>query len=111
METQSAPSSNNLPAVWELVIADMVARDQWGRQCYGTPLQPLNGRDPIRDAYEESLDTSVYLRAAIEERRLVFEVMRQLLAAMLRAAQTNSFGADYLEAYTNAFNLIQKAGN
>lgn len=35
---------------------------------YGTPLQPHNGRDALRDAYEEALDLVHYLRQAIYER-------------------------------------------
>lgn len=53
-----------------MVIADMHARDDLGRARYGTPLQPHNGRDALQDAYEEALDLCVYLRQAIEERRM-----------------------------------------
>lgn len=66
--TQPAPTPNTQPAVWSIVINDMKARDQLGRQRYGTPLQPHNGRDMLRDAYEEALDLAVYLRSAIYER-------------------------------------------
>jgi hypothetical protein len=59
---------NDKPVVWELVIADMQERDQVGRQRYGTPLQPHNGRDPLIDAYQELLDAAVYIRQAIYER-------------------------------------------
>jgi hypothetical protein len=66
---QPAPIPNEWPAVWDLVIADMQARDSVGRQRYGTRLQPHNGRDALRDAYEEVLDLAVYLRQEIEERK------------------------------------------
>lgn len=62
------PVPNERPAVWALVIADMADRDMTGRQRYGTPLQPHNGRDALIDAYQEALDLSVYLRQAIFER-------------------------------------------
>ena len=65
---QPPPQANSHPAVWDLVIADMKARDQLGRERYGTPLQPFNGRDALVDAYQEALDLAVYLRQAIEER-------------------------------------------
>ena len=65
---QPAPISNDLPAVWEIVISDMRGRDALGRHRYGTPLQPHNGRDALRDAYEEALDLCVYMRQAIYER-------------------------------------------
>lgn len=63
-----APERADQPAVWDLVIADMEARDRVGRERYGTPLQPHNGRDALVDAYQEALDLVVYLRQAIHER-------------------------------------------
>lgn len=68
---QPPPVPNDRPAVWDLVRADMAERDRVGRQRYGTPLQPLNGRDALQDAYFEALDLVVYLRQEIEERRLM----------------------------------------
>ena len=65
---QPAPVANDRPAVWPLVIMDMAARDHVGRARYGVPLQPHNGRDALRDAYEEALDLCAYLRQAIMER-------------------------------------------
>jgi hypothetical protein len=65
---QPPPMPNNNPAVWDLVMQDMKDRDQVGRIRYGTPLQPNNGRDQLADAYQESLDLAVYLRAALYER-------------------------------------------
>lgn len=54
--------------IWNLVIADMQERDRLGMERYGKPLVANNGRDALRDAYEEALDLAVYLRQAIEER-------------------------------------------
>lgn len=68
VDEQPAPTRNSGVPVWDLVIADMRARDSVGRERYGTPLQTHNGRDPLVDAYQEVLDTCVYLRQAIEER-------------------------------------------
>lgn len=65
---QPMPTPNEHPTVWPLVMVDMATRGHTGRQRYGTPLQPHNGRDTLRDAYEEALDLAVYLRAAIYER-------------------------------------------
>jgi hypothetical protein len=53
--------------VWDTVIADMRSRDEVGRVRYGEPLRLFNGRDSLRDAYEESLDTAVYIRARLME--------------------------------------------
>lgn len=65
---QPAPTPNDMPAVWHQVIADMRARNNLGLRRYGMMLQPFNGRDALRDAYEEALDLAVYLRQAIMER-------------------------------------------
>jgi hypothetical protein len=65
---QPAPTINTRPAVWDLVMQDMKARNEFGKQKYGTPLQAFNGRDALKDAYEEALDLCVYLRTAMEER-------------------------------------------
>ena len=67
-DRQPAPTANNHPAVWPLVMVDMATRDKVGRERYGVPLQPFNGRDTLRDAYEEALDLAVYLRSIIYER-------------------------------------------
>lgn len=65
---QPDPVPNEQPAVWDLVMADMRARDSVGLARYGTRLQPHNGRDALVDAYQEVLDAAVYLRQAIFER-------------------------------------------
>lgn len=65
--TQPPPTPNDSTPIWDLVIEDMRARDNLGRQRYGTPLQAHNGRDALTDAYQEALDLCVYLRQEIEE--------------------------------------------
>ena len=65
---QPMPAANDKPAVWPIVMADMQSRYELGIKRYGTPLQPHNGRDALRDAYEEALDLAAYLRTAIFER-------------------------------------------
>ena len=65
---QPAPVHNDKPALWDLVVADMAARDAFGRRKYKTPLQPHNGRDFLQDVYEEALDMVVYFRGLIYER-------------------------------------------
>jgi hypothetical protein len=78
---EPAPSEPRGPAIWPLVIADahtrftfadpliedMAERDRIGTERYGVPLHANNGRNPLVDAYQESLDLMVYLRQAIEE--------------------------------------------
>ena len=65
---EPAPTRNENPAVWSLVMQDMEERNREGICKYGTPLQPHNGRDALVDAYQEALDLAVYLRQAIWER-------------------------------------------
>ena len=65
------PSPKNRPenpVVWDLVVQDMKDRNQTGVKKYGVALKPFNGRDPLIDAYQESLDLVVYLRQALFEK-------------------------------------------
>lgn len=79
---ESTPKSNEHPAVWdlyfehiapmypgfeatpewllELVTVDIKERDEIGEKKYGVRLQPHNGRRPLVDAYQETLDLIVY---------------------------------------------------
>lgn len=56
---QALPIPNKNPFIQELVVSDIR---------YGTGLQAHNGRDALRDAYEEALDLTCYLRQCIYER-------------------------------------------
>jgi len=67
-ERQPKPIENDMPFVWDLVLEDIKERDISGSRKYGTRLQPFNGRDVLKDAYQEALDLVVYLRQAIYER-------------------------------------------
>lgn len=51
-----------------MVREDLEERERVGIERYGTSLQPHNGRDALRDAYEEALDLACYLRQAMAER-------------------------------------------
>ena len=63
------PKAGTAPPTWDLVLADMKARDAAGAAKYGVRHQHDNGRDHLQDAYEEALDLAVYLRAEIERRK------------------------------------------
>jgi hypothetical protein len=67
-EDQQPPVPNENGSIHSLVIRDVERRRDLGVSRYGTPLQAHNGRDALRDAYEEALDLACYLRQAIEER-------------------------------------------
>jgi hypothetical protein len=66
-QPEPKPGSGDM---WACVIGDMHARRVLGIERYGTVLQANNGRDVLMDAYHEALDLAVYLRQAIEERRI-----------------------------------------
>ncbi len=68
-ERQPMPTPNSNPAIVDLALADLRQRGALGVKTYGTRLQAHNGRDSLRDAYEEALDMALYLRQCIEERR------------------------------------------
>jgi hypothetical protein len=68
---QAAPEITELPesmSVQAMVLKDVATRMVIGKERYGTLLYPNNGRDMLRDAYEEALDLAVHLRGAIAER-------------------------------------------
>jgi hypothetical protein len=65
---QALPTKNDAPYMQDLVIADIEQRRQLGIRRYGTALQPFNGRDVLRDIYEELLDAATYMRQLIYER-------------------------------------------
>lgn len=81
---QQLPQTNDEPYIQNLVVDDIKDRLQVGISRYGTGLQPFNGRDALRDAYEEALDLTMYLKqVCIENERL----NEDLAAALDRAAQ------------------------
>lgn len=65
----SQAKADGSPEILPLVIQDMKHRGEIGRKKYGQPLTANNGRDALRDAYEEAMDLCQYLRQAIEERQ------------------------------------------
>lgn len=77
---QPLPVGNDQPVIHRLVQADLERRLAVGITTYGQPLQPFNGRDPLQDAYEESLDQSCYLKQAIIERDRLLTELAELRA-------------------------------
>lgn len=63
---QGHPTGNG-EDVTERVIADLSQRKESGTRKYGQPLRAFNGRNALIDAYQESLDLTVYLRQRIIE--------------------------------------------
>lgn len=83
-DPEPAPVKNDLPEIWPMliheltlrersegmiggiiinaVITDAQERHEQGVAKYGVGLQPFNGRDALKDAYQESLDMLAYTR-------------------------------------------------
>jgi hypothetical protein len=93
---QPLPVPNGNPGVHSMVIADIEARRALGISRYGVALQAGNGRDALRDAYEEILDCAAYLRQAIEERDMArrAEEAAQLCRRSWMSSGTALWGAD-----------------
>lgn len=65
---QPMPIHNDGPSMHDLVREDLLERKAFGLRKYGTTLQAHNGRDPLKDLYDELLDAVVYTRQLIAER-------------------------------------------
>ncbi len=65
---QPDPIVNDHPLVKDALIADVEELCARRRVKYGTHLQPHNGRDALRDAYEELIDGALYLKQLLLER-------------------------------------------
>lgn len=70
----------------EQVALDLAGRKQIGIERYGQPLQAHNGRDALRDAYEEALDLLVYLRQFQEETGVELPAYRDAVAVSCQLA-------------------------
>jgi hypothetical protein len=66
-KAQPAPTGDGDPVLVE-VISDLVTRRGHGIKKYGTELRACNGRDGLADAYQESLDLSMYLKQELMTR-------------------------------------------
>jgi hypothetical protein len=89
MSDQPAPTPNAGPDLWEEVILLCRERQRIGLECYGTPLQTHNGRNPLRDALDEALDLSVYLH---QHRREMQELGKELRAMEVELFEKGSHG-------------------
>lgn len=104
---QPAPTPRaGAPAVWDLVIRDMRARDNFGADKYNTRLQPFNGRDAIADAYQEALDFTVYLRQLLVERERAVELLEEHLKWLSTPEGKNAKSIDLIIA---TFREVEKS--
>lgn len=65
---QPLPVDDGGPDMQEIVIADIVERRKVGIERYGQGLKAFDGRDNLRDIYEELLDAAIYIRKEIYKR-------------------------------------------
>jgi len=65
---EPAPIHSGEVEVISLVMEDLNARAEFGKQKYGTYLTAHNGRDALYDLYQELLDAVMYIRQVIYER-------------------------------------------
>ena len=71
---QPAPVDNDGADIAALVIRDIEARAQMGKEIYGVRLKTDNGRDAELDAYQEALDLVFYFRQRLAEREELTDV-------------------------------------
>lgn len=87
---QPLPVVNDSPIIQELVMDDVQERLEVGIKRYGTGLQAGNGRNMLRDAYEEALDLTTYLRGQIEAQRNISVAIEALLSVYYRDGVSSS---------------------
>ena len=97
---QQLPEVNDHQDIQSRVIADIRERREVGISRYGTALQPFNGRDALRDLYEELLDATMYIkqvmveqedRADVDEPLLGLATTEQLLEELYARAEVGGY--------------------
>jgi hypothetical protein len=83
-DKQPKPKPNDHQLIVPQVINDLQNRAVAGQLKYGVMLQPFNGRDPARDAYEEAQDMTLYLKQLVIERTAMVAEIEQLRAEVAR---------------------------
>lgn len=100
-------TSDAMPNVQALLRAEVDAREAVGIERYGSPLQPFNGRDTLRDAFEEALDLATYLRGLLAARDLSSEAAVPMLAEVLVEASRK--GGNAMDLARAALTWVQGA--
>lgn len=78
---QRLPKLGRLP-VQEIMIQAIGERREYGIRKYGRPLETHNGRDALKDAWEEALDLFTYLTQVRLERGDVLPGMKTQTVGM-----------------------------
>ena len=80
------PTTPTPTGIEALVVQDIARRQQEGIANYGKPLAE-SGLSPLQlmfEAYHESLDFSIYLRAIIEKAKAAFDVEEMLVTGKFK---------------------------
>jgi hypothetical protein len=106
---QKLPTAGVGPVIQDLVAQDIQERLRVGIERYGQPLRAFNGRDALKDLYEELLDAVVYTRQVMMERQLMIDDEPRTLEREL-AAVLNKYGVES-ESNTPDFILAEYVRN
>jgi hypothetical protein len=120
-DTQDLPIGNDLPVAHVEVAKDLQARLELGVKRYGQPLQPYNGRKPLRDAYEEVLDLAVYLWCAMYEQEnpkpegpppmaILGAIVNDIVVATYQSAALEGFNPAPAEVLSDVVHALQGDG-
>lgn len=80
---QPKPVPTSGPSMHDLVIEDIQERKDYGLNKYNSLLQAHNGRNFLKDLYEELHDATVYARGALVEQETVVKLVKKLLEGYL----------------------------
>lgn len=78
IEPQPTPVDSGEPDIQPLVAADLDARYAHGVKMYGQGLKIDNGRDMLRDLYEEQQDALIYTRGEMLKRERMLKIITHL---------------------------------
>lgn len=85
-------------SVQDQVIDDMIERAAVGMERYGKELHPFNGRNMLKEMYEEIQDSLIYLRTAMSENEIMIEEIKDLYS---RGEELSDSYVDILERGLN----------
>lgn len=100
---QPLPVRNTFEDIQSRVITDINERRLLGIQRYGTALQPHNGRDALRDLYEELLDGAMYAKQLMVERQT-----SSLMAESDLAERAHRAAEEHLDACFQAMSDLEE---
>lgn len=80
IESQPDSIPNQSKPIVDSVIEELLKRKQLGIERYGVALQSGNGRDALRDAFEEQIDNLLYLKQYMIEKNEMAQQLESLNA-------------------------------